>query len=262
MWWNYSGWVDMGTQSYAKFAENMKRTFRIMSKIMLIRHFIVHMKVRNYKTLNRAQVTVCSLFVECDESFRSSRRLLQHSQTSHGDDAQLKGSAELFSAARSVPPPDTPSTLPSYMVVARAVTPHPISTQRHQLLGSWVLKNMMPPVDTVSLRRYLKAKHLGRVEVPTTSDEYEFLVARSSHSCMPSRPAKIRDFGDLNSDQVSELINDGMSFWQEETEETERTTVFSEPENSPSPSETPLDGSESRSSPDELLLTGERLSED
>lgn len=75
---------------------------------------------------------------------------------------------------------------------------------------------------------------------------------------MPSRPAKIRDFGDLNSDQVSQLINDGMSFWQEEKKDEE--TAFSEPGNSPSPSELPADadgsGVPSRRSTDELVLSG------
>ncbi|KAJ3923739.1 hypothetical protein F5877DRAFT_74076 [Lentinula edodes] len=206
---------------------------------------------------NHAYHQLCCPYEGCDESFRSSRKLSQHSLKYHCDD-QLRPSAEPYFPFQPASPPDIPSTLPSYMVVARAVTPHPISAQRHQVLGPWVLKNMMPPVDSVSLKRYLKAKHLGRVEAPTTSDEYEFLVSRSSHSCMPSRPAKIRDFGDLNSDQVSQLINDGMSFWQEEKKDEE--TAFSEPGNSPSPSELPADadgsGVPSRRSTDELVLSG------
>ncbi|KAJ3895588.1 hypothetical protein GG344DRAFT_61993 [Lentinula edodes] len=206
---------------------------------------------------NHAYHQLCCPYEGCDESFRSSRKLSQHSLKYHCDD-QLRPSAEPYFPFQPASPPDIPSTLPSYMVIARAVTPHPISAQRHQVLGPWVLKNMMPPVDSVSLKRYLKAKHLGRVEAPTTSDEYEFLVSRSSHSCMPSRPAKIRDFGDLNSDQVSQLINDGMSFWQEEKKDEE--TAFSEPGNSPSPSELPADtddsGVPSRLSTDELVLSG------
>ncbi|KAJ3992515.1 hypothetical protein F5050DRAFT_1788242 [Lentinula boryana] len=209
---------------------------------------------------NHAYHTLCCPYEECDESFRSSRKLFQHCLRYHRNDEPLRASAEPFVAVQTESPPDTPPTLPSYMVVARAVTPHPISIQRHQLLGPWVLKNIMPPVDSVSLRRYLKSKHLGRVEVPTTSDEYEFLVGRSSHSCMPSRPAKIRDFGDLNSKQVSQLINGGMSFWQDETEQP---TDFSEPKNSPLLSGMPVDaGVPSGSSTDELLMTGAILKQE
>ncbi|KAJ4479120.1 hypothetical protein J3R30DRAFT_3474239 [Lentinula aciculospora] len=205
---------------------------------------------------NHAYHTLYCPYERCDESFRLSRKLLHHCLRFHRDDELLKETAEPYFADQPVSPPDTPSTLPAYMVVARAVTPHSISLQRHQLLGPWVLKNMMPPVDSVNLKGYLKAKHLGRVEVPTASDEYEFLVSRSSRSCMPSRPAKIRDFGDLNSDQVSQLISDGMSFWQKETETGEKTT-FGEP-GTPPPSELAVDGSGApgRSSTDELLLTG------
>ena len=65
---------------------------------------------------------------------------------------------------------------------------------------------MMPPVDPVSLQRHVKAKRIGRVSTPNISDEYDFLLTRSTPSCVPSRPAKIRDFGDLNSDQVSQLL--------------------------------------------------------
>ncbi|KAJ3800362.1 hypothetical protein GGU11DRAFT_773411 [Lentinula aff. detonsa] len=210
---------------------------------------------------NHAYHTLCCPYEECDESFRSTRKLFQHCLRCHRNDEPWRASAEPLVAVPTESPPDTPSTLPSYMVVARAVTPHPISIQRHQLLGPWVLKNIMPPVDSVSLRRYLKAKHLGRVEVPTTSDEYDFLVGRSSHSCMPSRPAKIRDFGDLNSKQVSQLINGGMSFWQPETEQP--PTDSGEPRNSPLLSELPVDaGLPSRSSTDELLFNGAILKQE
>lgn len=120
----------------------------------------------------------------------------------------------------------------------------------------------MPPVDTLDLKRYLKAKHLGRVEIPNVSDEYDFLVTRSSHSCMPSRPAKIRDFGDLNSSQLSQLITDGMtlSLWGKES--APKAVSESTVQRFPSLPAPPVVGSSdgggpSRRSTDELPLTKE-----
>ncbi|KIK67610.1 hypothetical protein GYMLUDRAFT_785504 [Collybiopsis luxurians FD-317 M1] len=138
------------------------------------------------------------------------------------------------------------------MVVARAIRPYPITKERHQVLGPWVLKNMMPPVDPVSLQRHVKAKRLGRADTPNTSDEYDFLLTRSTPSCVPSRPAKIRDFGDLNSDQVSQLVNDGMSFWAREDDGDESNELPP----SPAPPDGDIGGDSSRST-DELVLKEE-----
>lgn len=111
---------------------------------------------------------------------------------------------------------------------------------------------MMPLVDTVSLKRYLKAKHLGRVEIPNTSDEYDFLMTRSSNSCMPSRPAKIRDLGDLNSSQLSQLITDGMtlSLWGKETAPSKRLSSLPAP-----PVGSSSSSHKDRALTDELLLS-------
>lgn len=74
---------------------------------------------------------------DCDETFRSSEKLVRHNLLEHSDDV-LKPSLEPFRPRLPALLPPVPDILPAYMVEPRAVRPAPISPDRHILLGQWV----------------------------------------------------------------------------------------------------------------------------
>jgi len=75
---------------------------------------------------------------DCSDSFRTAGQLVKHFQAKHTDDV-LKPAAEIFAPPLETLPP-APKTVPSYMLVTRAVLPQNISRERHQLLIPWVSK--------------------------------------------------------------------------------------------------------------------------
>ncbi|KAK7470256.1 hypothetical protein VKT23_001690 [Stygiomarasmius scandens] len=146
----------------------------------------------------------------CEETFRSTRELLRHKVKSHAN-GTLKSSAEPF-VPNPVQLPDAPSRVPSYMMVSKPVIPHEISKERHDLLSVWVLKNMMPPANVVVGLKLIGAKRGS--DPPVATNQYDFVLSRQSRSCMPSRPAKVRDLGDLNSEMISSWANSGATLWK------------------------------------------------
>lgn len=79
-----------------------------------------------------------SLFlVDCEESFRHPRHLLEHNRAEHNGKGSLRPTPKPFKP--DLPPlPPTPESLPSYMSVSRRVVKAKISEERHQELGPWV----------------------------------------------------------------------------------------------------------------------------
>ncbi|ESK95081.1 hypothetical protein Moror_13813 [Moniliophthora roreri MCA 2997] len=72
-------------------------------------------------------------YSECEEGFRQPRQLLQHSRRYHSN-SPVKPSADPFVPTTSSPPM-CPDNLPSYMVVARQISPYSISRERHDAIG-------------------------------------------------------------------------------------------------------------------------------
>ncbi|KAF5332009.1 hypothetical protein D9758_014577 [Tetrapyrgos nigripes] len=146
----------------------------------------------------------------CSETFNSTRLLLQHSEKSHGNGV-LRPSAGPFTP-RLMPLPDAPSQLPSYMMVAKPVVPCPISRSRHETLGPWILKSVMPPANVVVGLKHLilkRSREGGGSRTGPPGTIFDFVTARATRSCMPSRPAKVRDLGNLNSYQISKFAIEG-----------------------------------------------------
>uniref|UniRef100_A0A0W0FPP1 C2H2-type domain-containing protein n=1 Tax=Moniliophthora roreri TaxID=221103 RepID=A0A0W0FPP1_MONRR len=153
--------------------------------------------------------------IECEEGFRQPRQLLQHSRRYHSN-SPVKPSADPFVPTTSSPPM-CPDNLPSYMVVARQISPYSISRERHDAIGPVILKNMMPPTNASWKRNKTLLSPSKRTGVQPSDaileDEYDFVAYRPSPSYRPSTAAKIRTLGDLQSARVSELAQKGLTLW-------------------------------------------------
>ncbi|KAG5648795.1 hypothetical protein DXG03_000144 [Asterophora parasitica] len=153
--------------------------------------------------------------VDDEELFRTPRQLAKHHQTEHIN-ATLKPKAALFRPELE-PLPGIPGVVPSYLIEA-TVQQASISKERHAALGPWVLQNIAGPVN-LGVKRYNAASKLTR----TPSGEgvrwkankpYDFLTYPSMNfSTTPSQPSRIRNMVDLESGEVSNLVQDGMVLW-------------------------------------------------
>ncbi|KAJ8087018.1 hypothetical protein PM082_005843 [Marasmius tenuissimus] len=147
----------------------------------------------------------------CQDSFRTPRQLLEHSR-GHSNDSVLKTSADP-SAPSILPLPDCPDVLPSYMVVARHVSPHPMTREEHQAASVTVLKRIMPPTHAVFGHDRSPLRRRDAQPALPLDDDYDFVAYRPSPSCRPSCAAKIRSMPDLKSSRISELIHGGLTLW-------------------------------------------------
>lgn len=155
-------------------------------------------------------------YADCEETFRTAGQLVKHFQAEHTDDA-LKPAAGILAPQLETPPP-TPETVPSYMLVTRAVLPQNIPLERHKLLIPWVVRNIVSSDHEVRAAKRVRktARPINRDALaaggPSTTD-YEFLKTRSTrYSTWLSQPVDIK-LDDLDSAEVSRMIDEGLMLW-------------------------------------------------
>ncbi|KAL0580523.1 hypothetical protein V5O48_001510 [Marasmius crinis-equi] len=158
----------------------------------------------------------------CDAVMNSVARLERHLKEHvenlddnelHSNNSPLKPSAD--PSIPSTPSlPDCPDVVPSYMVVARHVTPRRMTREEHQAASAAVLKRIMPPTQAGIALRRTQLKRGDASGTPPLEDNYDFVAYRPSPSCRPSCAAKIRYMPDLESSEISEKVHDGLSLWK------------------------------------------------
>ncbi|KAJ7129198.1 hypothetical protein C8R44DRAFT_776141 [Mycena epipterygia] len=148
---------------------------------------------------------------DCDQVLHSPRELVAHNLGHAEENRVLQPSARPSAPQEPLSLPDVPESVLTSMVLAPAVQMPHISRDRHMSLGPWVLRNICAPAN-VRTKRYNAAMPLKDVGV---KPDYEFVETSAMHySCVPSRPARIREMADLNSKEVSDLLEQGkMVLW-------------------------------------------------
>ncbi|KAF9266266.1 hypothetical protein L218DRAFT_104420 [Marasmius fiardii PR-910] len=103
------------------------------SKSSLISHVMQHIRS-----------SLACPYEDCEKTFRTSRQLLNHCRENHSNGA-LKTSADPI-PSQAATPPECPNVLPSYMVVARHVSQHPMTREQHQSASAAVRCSFSSPI--------------------------------------------------------------------------------------------------------------------
>ncbi|KAG7097386.1 hypothetical protein E1B28_004736 [Marasmius oreades] len=149
----------------------------------------------------------------CENTFRTLRQLSRHCLEQHSN-GTLKPSADPSVPSHPTTPPECPEVLPSYMVVARHVSHHPMTRERHQSASAAVLKRIMPRTHDVYGLKRSQLKRRDAQTTPPLEDDYDFVAYRASPSCRPSCAAKIRHLPDLRSSEISTMVHNGLTLWR------------------------------------------------
>ncbi|KAJ6610418.1 hypothetical protein B0H10DRAFT_2060673 [Mycena sp. CBHHK59/15] len=159
--------------------------------------------------------TVYCAHQDCDALLRSPAELVEHNRGHTEENSALRPSAYPSAPQEPLVLPPVPGTLPVYEVLAPPVGMPSIAPERHMALGPWVLRNICAPVNVRAGKRYnaaipLRADGAKAAAAAAYQPDYEFLETSSMHySCLPSRPARVREVADLKSKEVSDLVARG-----------------------------------------------------
>ncbi|KAJ7118552.1 hypothetical protein C8R43DRAFT_901391 [Mycena crocata] len=148
-------------------------------------------------------------YQDCDEVFHTPGQLVVHNHKHAEANRPLKPSAVPSALREPMPQPELPETpIPGWAVFIPPVQMPNISRDRHNTLGPWILRNICAP-SAARARPYNAAMPLK------FQPDYEFVETSSiNYSCVPSRPARVRDMADLNSKEVSNQVAEGkLVFW-------------------------------------------------
>ncbi|KAJ7771083.1 hypothetical protein DFH07DRAFT_804838 [Mycena maculata] len=159
--------------------------------------------------------TISCAYQDCDEMFRTPRELVAHNLGHAEQNSTLKPSARPSAPEEPLPTPELAEGIPGWALLAPAIQMPDIPKDRHMTLGPWVLRNICAPAK-LRAKRYNAALPLSGVK--SYQPDYEFLETSSMHySCLPSRPARIREMADISSTEVSDLLAKGqMVLWPPE----------------------------------------------
>ncbi|KAF8806273.1 hypothetical protein BYT27DRAFT_6646953 [Phlegmacium glaucopus] len=159
------------------------------------------------------------LYIDCDESFRSAPPLWKHMRAGH-ENGKLKPSTQPF-YPKLKPLDAIPGVVPSYMITTRKVKPIAISSERHAVVGPWVLRNIAGlERERLTRQKSRKAVRSSNGDIPDedASNDYDFLTARPTrYSSHLSQPVDMK-VEDLNSENISKMVDEGLILWGGEEE--------------------------------------------